>query len=139
MFIKYSPKRKPFLGDIKENMEEESCNEERIGGILRLCPTRWTVRAACYERILANYASLFKLWEVCLEKRIDPDVRARIIGGDAQIKTFDFFFGLHLSQRLFAHTDNLFTIFKSFSCGRSKSFLSRHCTNVRNHQKQNII
>jgi len=107
MLIKYSPKRETILGDIKENIEEESCSEERIGGILKLCPTRWTVRAACYERILANYASLFKLWEVCLEKRVDPDVRARIIGCDAQMKTFDFFFGLHLSQRLFAHTDNL--------------------------------
>lgn len=54
-----------------------------------------------------NYKSLFKLWEVCLEKRVDPDVRARIIGRDAQMKTFDFFFGLHLSQCPFAHTDNL--------------------------------
>ena len=60
----------------------------------------------CYERILANYASLFKLWEVLLEKRVDPDVTARVIGCDAQMKTFDFFFGLRLSQRLFAHTDN---------------------------------
>ena len=59
------------MGDIKENIEEESCNEERIGDILRLCATRWTVRTACYERILANHATLFKLWEVCLEKRID--------------------------------------------------------------------
>lgn len=54
MLIKYSPRRETILGDIKENIEEES-------GILKLCPTRWTVRAACYERILANYASLFKL------------------------------------------------------------------------------
>ena len=61
MLIKYSPKRENILGDIKENIEEESCSEERIGGILKLCPTRWTVRAACYDRILANYASLFQI------------------------------------------------------------------------------
>ena len=69
MLIKYSHQQKSIVGDIKEKIKEESCNEERIGDILRLCPTRWTVRAACYERILANHASLFKLWEVCLEKR----------------------------------------------------------------------
>ena len=34
MLIKYSPKRETILGDIKENIEEKSCNEERIGGFL---------------------------------------------------------------------------------------------------------
>ena len=40
-------------------------------------------------------------------RALEPDVRARIIGCHTQMKTFNFFFGLHLSKRLFAHTDNL--------------------------------
>lgn len=115
VLIKYSPKREAILGDIKENIEEESCCKERVGGILKLCPTRWTVRLACYERILVNYTSLLKLWKVCLEKRLDPDVRARIISCDTQMKTFYLFFGLHLTQRLFTHTDNLSRTLQSSS------------------------
>ena len=40
VLIKYSPKREAILGDKKENIEEESCSEEMVGGILKLCPTR---------------------------------------------------------------------------------------------------
>ena len=107
ILIKYSPKRETILGAVKDNIEEQSSNKENCAGILKLCPTRWTVTAACYDRILLNYASLFKAWEVCLEGRVDPDVRGRILGCDSQMKTFNFFFGLHLSKRLFSHTDNL--------------------------------
>ena len=41
--------------------------------------------------------------------------RARIIGCDAQMRTFDFFFGLHLTQRPFGHTDNLYRSLQSSS------------------------
>jgi hypothetical protein len=115
--IKYSPKRETILGRVKDNIEQddEGSEEEMAAGILKLCPTRWTVTAACYERILANYASLLKAWEVSLEGQLEPDVRARILGCDAQMKTFNFFFGLHLSKRLFAHTDNLSKTLQSSS------------------------
>lgn len=106
--IKYSPKREHLLGEAKDNIEGESCNEEdEIPGIVKFCPTRWTVTATCYKRILDNYASLFKVWDTCLESKIDTDTRARILGCQAHMKTFHYFFGLHISQRLFAHTDNL--------------------------------
>jgi len=65
------------------------------------------VKATCDQRILDNYASLFKVWDACLESKIDTGTRARILGCQAQMKKFQFFFGLQLSQRLFAHTDNL--------------------------------
>ena len=42
-----------------------------------------------------------------METRIESDVRGRIIGCQTQMKIFDFFFGLNLSQRIFSHTDNL--------------------------------
>lgn len=130
VLIKYSPKWEAILGDIKENIEEESCSKERVGSILKLCPMRWTVRLACYERILVNYASLWKLWKVCLEKRLDPDVRARIISCtcDTQMKTFDLFFGLHLSQRLFAHTDNLSRTLQSSSLSATAGQNLAHLT-----------
>ena len=65
------------------------------------------MKATCYKRILDNYASLFKVWDTCLESKIDTDAMARILGCQAHMKTFHYFFGLHISQRLFAHTDNL--------------------------------
>ena len=65
------------------------------------------MRAACFKRILDNYEALFGVWEISLGQKLDPDVKGRIIGCDAQMKTFSFFFGLNLGFRLCSHTDNL--------------------------------
>ena len=73
----------------------------------KFCATRWTLRATCFERVIDNYNALLKLWNDCLETRIESDVRGRIIGCQPQMKKFDFFFGLNLSQRIFSHTGNL--------------------------------
>ena len=96
--IKFSPKRENLLGEIKENLEGP---ESEAKGILGLCPTRWTVRASCFQRILD------KEWTISLDEKLQSNIRGRIIGCQAQINTFDFFFGLNLGQRLFFHTDNL--------------------------------
>ena len=101
--IKFSPKRERLLGDIKENLDEQPAT----GGVISLCPTRWTVRASCFHRIIDNYSALLQEWIVCLDQKLQADVRGRIIGCQAQMNTFDFFFGLHLGERLFSHTDNL--------------------------------
>ena len=95
--IKFSPKRERLLGDIKENLDEEHA----AGGIITLCPTRWTVRASCFQRIIDNYSALLQEWIVCLDQKLQADVRGRVIGCEAQINTFDFFFGLNLGERLF--------------------------------------
>lgn len=105
--IKYSPKREAMLGVVQDNIEGEVDDEYRVPGMVKFCPTRWTVTAACYKRLLDNYASLLKVWEDCLDSNLQPDVRARIIGCQTQMRSFTFFFGLNLSQKLFAHTDNL--------------------------------
>ena len=106
--IKYSPKRECSLGQIKENLEQEDESDSAAcGGIVSLCPTRWTVRAACFRRILDNYSALMEEWRVSLEDKLQPDVRGRIVGCQAQMQTFDFFFGLSLGERLFSHSDNL--------------------------------
>ena len=47
--------RENLLGEVKENLKGP---ESEANGILALCPTRWTVRASCFQRILDNYAAL---------------------------------------------------------------------------------
>lgn len=44
---------------------------------------------------------------MCLDQKLQADVRSRIIGCQAQMNTFNFLFGLHSGERLFSHTDNL--------------------------------
>ena len=121
---KYSPKRENILGEVKENIEngdEEDVDKCREGGLLKLCPTRWTVRASCYERIIENYAFLFKAWKLCLSKKLEFDIKARILGCEYQMKSFDFFYGLHLSLRIFSHTDNLSKSLQSSSLSAASS------------------
>ena len=49
-----------------------------------------------------------KLWHVSLATgKLDSDLKARIIGVQNQISKFQFFYGLNLSHRLFAMSDNL--------------------------------
>lgn len=107
--IKYSPKRQNLLGDIKEDLQAR--DEYNIlpdaPGIIMLCPTRWTVRSGCFQRILDNYTALLEAWRVCLEDKLQPDIKGRIIGCDTQMKLFDFFFGLCFGERIYCHTDYL--------------------------------
>jgi hypothetical protein len=112
--IKYSPKRETLLKNIKSNLVDEEGRS--AAGVAKFSATRWTVRADCLQSILDNYDALLKLWDECLDSgQMDPDVRGRIIGCQAQMKTFNFFFGLHLGQRLFAHSDNLSAALQSSS------------------------
>ena len=64
------------------------------------------MRASCFQRILNNYAALLQEWTIVLDEKLQSDIRGRIIGCQAQMNTFDFFW-LNLGQRLFSHTDNL--------------------------------
>ena len=75
--IKFSPKREDLLGEIKENLEQ---GESAAHDIIKLCPTRWTVRASCFQRILDNYSALLQEWVLCLDEKLQADVRGRIIG-----------------------------------------------------------
>ena len=46
ILVKYSPKREKLLGNIRENIEDE----QQPTTLDKLCPTRWTVRAACCNK-----------------------------------------------------------------------------------------
>ena len=81
--IRFSPKRSAALHDIKVSNPMEDEGPMPTNNIL--CPTRWTVRGDAIASILNNYEALKQLWVECLDSRLDPDVKGRIIGVRAQI------------------------------------------------------
>ena len=105
--IKKSPRRDSKFQKLKEGIPEGS------PGIRVLCPTRWTVRAQALESILKNYEVLQLLWQECLDFVKETDMRSRIIGVSACMKSFDFFFGSSLGELLLSHSDNLSKILQS--------------------------
>ena len=109
VLVKYSPKREKMLGRLDKNVEGEINDDESTKNISldKLCTTRWTVRASCFNKILVKYAELQRLWNLCLAEKLDTGRKSRIIGCQSQMKEFSFFFGLCLSHRLYSLTDNL--------------------------------
>ena len=67
------------------------------------------MRGDILESILLNYGVMKGLWNECLESpvRLDPDVKARIIGLKAMMCEFMFLFSLKLSETILKVTDNL--------------------------------
>ena len=65
-------------------------------GFRVLCLTRLTVRAASLKSIIDNYTVLQELWDISKDEASDPSVKARIIGVEAQFKTFRHYFGVQL-------------------------------------------
>ena len=59
------------------------------------------------ESILENYNTLQQLWDDCLDTRLDPDVKGRVIGVKSQMLQYNLFFGLHLCKTILKITDNL--------------------------------
>ena len=47
------------------------------------------------------------LWDNCLEEKLDPVMRARIIGVQSQMHCFDYNFGVYVLKFLLKHSDNL--------------------------------
>ena len=76
-------------------------------GFRTLCPTRWTVRASSLESVINNYDVFLALWEDAKDIVKDSETHARIIGVQATMSTFAYFFGLVLGERILKHTDNL--------------------------------
>ena len=106
--IKFSPKRNAAFDKIKASTHEDDGCPSPVG-IRTFCHTRWTVRGDAIESILLNYSTLRTLWEECLQPptRLEPDVKARIVGMQWQMSTFDLLFGLKLCEQVLKMTDNL--------------------------------
>ncbi len=100
--IKKSPTREAMFKQIKEGIQVGESP-----GIRTLCPTRWTVRAESLKSILDNFNVILELWTVSLEHVKDTEMKARIHGVSAQMKKFDFFFGVSLGLLILRHSDNL--------------------------------
>ena len=94
ILVKYSPKREKILGTLDDTIEGET-NEDKADkpiSLDKLCTTRWIVRAFCFNKIFERYDALQTLWKVCLREKLESEVRARIIGCQAQMESFSFFF-----------------------------------------------
>ena len=109
--VKYSPKRENLLGNIKDLIHFESLHtddEIEVAPTLdKLSASRWTVPGNAYKKIESNYLLLMKLWDVSLATgKLDSAVKATIIGVQNQMCEFQFFYGLRLSQQLFAIGDD---------------------------------
>ena len=99
--IKKSPRRDATFKTIREQLSSPS------PGVRILCPTRWTVRAEALLSIISNYEALQLLWEESLDFVKEAEMRSRIIGVSASMKSFDFLFGTVLGEMLLRHSDNL--------------------------------
>ena len=62
VLVKHSPKRKNILGTMQENFKGNfDPDTEKFLALEILCPTRWTVRASCFQNIIDNCCLLLKL------------------------------------------------------------------------------
>ena len=99
--VKNSPKRDAEFQRLKQAVSSES------PGVRVLCPTRWTVCASSLQSILDYYEVLLSLWDECKDSKLDSETRARIIGVETQVLTFEFLFGVSLGAAILSHSDNL--------------------------------
>ena len=99
--IMKSPKQDALFQKLKQGLAPETA------GYRTLCPTRWTVHAASLKSALDNYEVLFALWKESLESPLESDFKARVIGVQAQMRTFNFLYGVSLGALILAHSDNL--------------------------------
>ena len=74
-----------------------------------------------------------QLWDECLEERLDPDVKGRVIGVKTLMK-YTLLFGLPLCERIFKITDNLSKTLQMESLSTSGAqFLD--CSNLEKHEE----
>ena len=66
------------------------------------------MRRDALKSILDHWQTLNLLWDDSLESesKLDPDVKARVIGVQAQINKFRLLFGAHLRKIVLKCTDN---------------------------------
>ena len=76
-----------------------------MSGFWRLYPARWAARVASLQSVIGNWKVLQEIWNECLETKLDPDIRGRIIGVKHQIKIFDYFYGVNLCSLFLKYSD----------------------------------
>ena len=61
------------------------------------------------------------MWEECLETRLEPDAKGRIIVVKSQMSQYKLLFGLHLCERILKITDNLSKTLQTKSLSASEA------------------
>ena len=107
--IKFAPKRVKQFEKVEKNFEFASSDDvAEVVKLDKLCLTRWTVRAKRLAKVIELYDSLFTLFdEYIREGKLSVDVKLRIVGCTAQMKKFDFYFGISLRKTLYRLSNNL--------------------------------
>ena len=98
--MKLLPKRYHLFETIKAQVSPET------GNLQPLCPTRWTVRTAAIESIIANYCTLCKLLDEIHESSRD-EFSVKAGGLLTHLEKFGTYFGLKLSFVVFGATEQL--------------------------------
>ena len=96
--VKFSSKREVLFETLTKELAPGN------PGLRVLCPTRWTVRANSLNSIIVNYAVLQGMFEESVESTTNTDMKCRILGAIAQMKTFNFLFGIILGELILNHT-----------------------------------
>ena len=121
--IKLSPKRNALLDKLHKELAAE------YPGFRTLCPTRWTVRGNSLKSILDNWLPLQKLWQESLSGGgLQPELRGRIIGVQAQMETFEYYFGVTIMQKILGHKDTLQRSIQSPDLTVTDAQYLAHCT-----------
>ena len=96
-------------------------------GVKPLCPTRWTVRAESLRSVITNYDVIMSVLEEIMEEykgNFEACCQAR--GVLTTMETFQFLFGVTISEKMFSITDKLSTALqkKDLSAIAAKKFSS---------------
>ena len=69
---------------------------------------------------------------------LHPDTKSKIIDFQKQIKSFTFYFGLHLSKKLYGITDSLSKTFqkKKMSAARGRNLAGLNINTLKKYEKQ---
>ena len=144
--VKFSPKRDSHLRKIHE--EEYYENKEKLSGkmqtLILFSQTHWTVRASSLTRICENYKELEELWNWCLVEYKHREAKARVYGVQAQMRTFNYIFGLRLGILLLKHSDNLSKSLQAESlCAAEAQKIAKNTVNtlkkMRSDEKFNLF
>ena len=68
---------------------------------------QWTVRGEALSSILNNFKELMELWEWSIQVLKDTEIKARVIGVQAVMPSFNFLFGCSLGAIILKQADNL--------------------------------
>ena len=100
--FKYSAKKKAMLLKLKCELAPGN------PGVKPLCPTRWTVRAESLRSVITNYGVILTVLEGILEEyRGNFEACCQARGVLTTMETFQFLFGVAISEKVFCITDKL--------------------------------